>query len=173
MLKTEPGLLPNPMGAKEKYLERTQDHGVRKQGRDVHSYPPPEQGVEIAGLGVRGQSPGVQPGQRGSHGIHPGALGRQGQGSERRFQLVGDVGKVLDKPVPSPHGCLSGEGKLGDGFLDFIGQTGVAALGHAVPGEQRQGLAGAGSFQQPDQLLPLPVGDPAGKGKDPAQQGEP
>ena len=79
------------------------------------------------------------------------------------FQLVSDVGKVLGKPVPGGHGRLSGKGQLGDGFLNFIGQTGVAALGHAVPGEQRQGLAGAGGFQQADQLLPLPVGGPAGK----------
>ena len=86
---------------------------------------------------------------------------------------MGDVGKVLGKPVPGPHRLLPGEGKFGDGFLDLIGQTGIAALGHAVPGEQRQGLAGAGGFQQADQLLPLPVCGPAGKEKSPAQQGKP
>ena len=86
---------------------------------------------------------------------------------------MGDVGKVLGKPVPGPHCLLPGEGQLGDGFLNLIGQTGVAALAHPVPGEQRQRLAGAGGLQQADQLLPLPVGGPAGKEKGPAQQGEP
>ena len=42
MQKTEPRLLPDPMGGKEKPPGKEQEHGLQKQGRGIHSRPLPE-----------------------------------------------------------------------------------------------------------------------------------
>ena len=56
-------------------------------------------------------------------------LNLQGQGGQRRFELVGDVGQMIGKHIAHGNRFRPGAGQFGDGFAKLIRQAGQGTLG--------------------------------------------